>query len=120
MLARGNGCIVHVSSDASLTGDAAPGYVAAKAAINAYVKSCARFYAKHQILICAVLPGIFEHENSVWTLKKAYDPVYYQKRLESMPLGRFLTAAELAEVIADIVSKQNMVYSGSLIDLSGR
>lgn len=112
------GCIVHVSSDASISGEAAPGYSAAKAAINAYVKSTARYYSKNQVLICAVLPGIFEHVNSAWTLKKATDPVYYQQKLERMPLGRFLSSTEVAEVICDIVFRQNMVYSGSLLDLA--
>lgn len=118
MLASGNGCIVHVSSDASLTGDAAPGYVAAKAAINAYVKSCARFYAKHKILICAVLPGIFEHEGSVWSQKKVSDPQHYYKKLDATALGRFPHSSEIAQVVGEIVNGQNMVYAGSLIELS--
>ena len=120
MSLREKGCIVHVSSDASITGDSAPGYAAAKAAVNAYVKSTARFYASSQIMICAILPGIFEHANCAWTQKKISDPEHYRNKLGLMPLGRFAQCTEIADIIGDIVYRQNMVYSGSLIELAGR
>jgi 3-oxoacyl-[acyl-carrier protein] reductase len=120
MLERQQGCIIHISSDASLTGDAAPGYVASKAAINAYVKSTSRFYAKHNIMMCAILPGVFEHDSSSWTKKKITHPEYYEKKRQSMPLGRFADSSEIAKVVADIACSNNMVHSGSLIELASR
>jgi len=118
MVRRGHGRIIHVSSDASLTGQSAPGYAAAKAAVNGYVKSTARFYASHNIMICAVLPSVIEHEDSAWTEKKLTQPEYYQKKIDAMPLGRFSFPFEIADVIADIACCSNMVYAGSLIELT--
>lgn len=113
------GRIVHIGSDASETGQSAPGYAASKAAINAYVKSTARFYAKNNIMICAVLPGNFEYLGNVWDEKKVNDPDDYQKRLQKMPLGRFLFCEEVAELIFNIVNSDSMAYAGSLVKLTG-
>ncbi len=119
MQSRKSGRIIHVSSDASETGDAAPGYAAAKAAINAYVKSTARFYAKDAIMICAVLPGIFLHPGSAWDQKKQNEPKRYQEKLSTFPLGRFLQVKEIASTIVNIALDASLAYAGSLIKLTG-
>ena len=119
MLEKHEGRIIHISSDASLTGMAAPGYVAAKAAVNAYVKSAARFYAKYNIMVCGILPGIFEHEESAWAIKKKNNPEYYQNKLKEMPLGRFGRTEEIASIIADLACSETMMCAGSLIQLNG-
>jgi 3-oxoacyl-[acyl-carrier protein] reductase len=113
------GRIIHISSDASLTGQSAPGYAAAKAAVNAYVKSTARFYAKDNVMICAVLPGILEHESSAWAEKKHAQPEYYQKRVQQMPLGRFGSPEEVAPFVAELACSDSMMCAGSLIELTG-
>lgn len=113
------GRIIHISSDSSKTGCGAPGYVAAKAAVNAYVRSTAQFYAQYNIMICALLPGIFLHEGSAWDLKRSVAPDSYKKQLEKMPLGRFLHVQEIAEFVLNIALSENMAYSGSLIQLTG-
>ena len=113
------GRIVHISSDGSLTGRCSPAYAAAKSAVNAYVKSAARFYTKYNVMLCAVLPGIFEHENSVWAEKKRLQPEYYQRRISQMPLGRFAHPAEIASYVADLVCNSSMMCAGSLIELTG-
>lgn len=114
-----SGRIIHVSSDASETGRNAPGYTAAKAAINGYVKSTALFYARYNIMICAVLSGIFLHQDSAWAIKKTAAPDVYQKQLQQMPLDRFLRVDEIAEIISDIAMSESMAYLGSLIRLTG-
>jgi len=113
------GRILHVSSDNSLTGKCSPAYAVAKAAINGYVKSAARHYAKHNIMVCAVLPNIFEHKNSVWEKKKYENPEHYQKRLSEMPTGRFAHPTEIANYMADIICNESMMSAGSLFELSG-
>jgi 3-oxoacyl-[acyl-carrier protein] reductase len=119
MKEKKHGRIIHISSDASITGQSAPGYAAAKAAINAYVKSTARFYVKYNIMLCAVLPGIFEYEGSAWSEKKMTQPKYYQHKIAQMPLGRFLTVSEVAENVIDIGCGQSIAPAGSLIELTG-
>ncbi len=119
MVKRGHGRLIHISSDASLTGQSAPGYAAAKAAVNAYVKSTARFYAKDNVMVCAVLPGILEHEGSVWAEKKYTHPEYYEQRIQKMPLGRFGSPEEIAPFVAALACNDSMMCAGSLIELSG-
>lgn len=118
MVSRGLGRIIHISSDASLTGQSAPAYAASKAAINGYVKSTARYYAKHQVTICAVLPGIFEHEGSVWAEKKISQPDHYQQVVTGRPIGRFNSSDEIANAVAEIACSLNIVHAGSLIELT--
>lgn len=118
MARTGGGRIIHISSDASITGRSAPGYAAAKAAVNGYVKSTARFYISQNIMMCAVLPGIFEHEGGVWTQKKITQPEYYQQKIKEMPMGRFSHPDEIAEVVVDIACSSNIIYAGSLIELT--
>ncbi len=118
MVNRASGRIIHIGSDASLTGQSAPAYAAAKAAMNAYVKSTARYYVKHHIMMCAVLPGIFEHEDSVWAEKKKTNPEHYQQAIKSRPLGRFNTPDEIATAVADIACSSTLTYAGSLIELT--
>lgn len=118
MQAAGRGRIIHVGSDSSETGRSGPAHAAAKAAINAYVKSTARFYVQHNLMICGILPGIFLSPGSAWDLKRVAQPDYYQKRLQEMPLGRFLLLEEIAEVIADIADSTSIAYAGSLIQLT--
>lgn len=119
MLKQNYGRIIHISSTASVTGQSAPGYAAAKAAINAYVKSTGRFYVKHNIMLCAVLPGAFEHEGSEWTQKKQFQPDYYQQKVQQMPLGRFAHPSEIASYISDLVCNDSIMCAGSLMEFSG-
>lgn len=120
MQKENSGRIIHIGSDASDTGRSAPGYAAAKAAINAYVKSTARFYAKDKVMFCAVLPGIFTYPgDNDWDTKRMLEPTYYKKRLSEQPLGRFLAVDEIAEAIAVIADSDSLAYSGSLIKLTG-
>ena len=113
------GRIVHISSEGSLTGRCSPAYAAAKSAVNAYVKSAARYYTKYNVMFCAVLPGIFEHENSAWAEKKRVQPEYYQQRISQMPMGRFAHPSEIASYVKDLVCNQSAMCAGSLIELTG-
>ena len=119
MIDKKFGRIIHISSDGSLTGRCSPAYAAAKSAINAYVKSAARYYTKYNVMLCAILPGIFEHENSAWAEKKRLQPDHYQQRISQMPMGRFAHPSEIASYIADLVCNQSIMCAGSLIQLTG-
>lgn len=119
MQERKSGKIIHISSDGSLSGQCAPGYAAAKAAVNGYVKSTARYYAKHNIMICAVLPGVFEHDSSVWSEKKKLQPDYYMEKIKQTSLGRFLFVEEVASCVSEIVCGGGLAYAGSLVELTG-
>lgn len=119
MIKNNFGRIIHISSDSSKTGKCSPAYAAAKSAVNGYVKSAARYYAKYNIMFCAVLPNVFEHENSVWSRKKETHPERYHERLSQMPAGRFPQTSEVAKYVADIAYNESIMSAGSLFELTG-
>ena len=111
------GIICHISSNAAIDGSGAPGYVAAKAAINAYVKSSARFYAKDNVRIFAVMPGIIESE--VWQDKAKLNPQYVEQRKAEQPLGRFAYPIEIGEFVASLIVMNNPLCNGAIYTLTG-
>lgn len=119
MKQRGSGKIIHISSDAAITANAAPAYSIAKAALNAYIVNTARKNIKDNIVIYGVMPGIFEHPDSAWSNKKITAPEYYRNKSQNMPLGRFLSVEEVSDVISLLCSVNSIAMSGSLITLNG-
>lgn len=97
--------IIHISSDASLTGQSSPAYAASKSAINAYVKSTARMYIKNKIYLCAVLPTKFTSSKKQGV------------NLDLFPLDRLLHTNEVSKFIINIALVNNPSVSGSLFTL---
>ncbi|MCL9821287.1 SDR family oxidoreductase [Helicobacter sp. 14348-15] len=116
---RKKGYILHISSDSAINGEGAPGYVASKAALNAYIKSTARFYAKDNICINGVMPGIIEFEGSSWARKRQIAPKIYYQALSRQPLQRFATLQEISQFILLLVKAQNMQTTGQIYVLNG-
>lgn len=119
MIEKKFGRIIHIGSDASLTGQASPAYVIAKSALNGYVKTSARYYAKNNIMLCAVLPGIIEHEDSEWANKKIIHPEHYKKKLNQTSLGRFGKPEEIAGFVAELAVSDSMMCAGGLFEFRG-
>jgi NAD(P)-dependent dehydrogenase (short-subunit alcohol dehydrogenase family) len=115
---RGSGTIIHIGSDAAVTANASPAYSIAKAALSAYIVNIARNHIKDNIVICGVLPGPFEHPDSVWTKKKVSDPACYSTKVQSMPLGRFMNVEEVSEVVCLLCSVSSIAMSGSLLKIN--
>lgn len=113
------GTIVHIGSTASLHFDAPPGYVISKTALNAYVKNAARTFAKDNVCIFAVLPGMLEHEESYIDKLNQSNPERYQKILSTSVLGRFTTSTETARFILKIIETRTPMINGSLIQFDG-
>jgi len=119
MIAKGGGKIVHIGSSAALNGNASPSYAISKAALHAYVKNSARYYAKENIMMCAVVPSILEHEGSEWSVKRVREPLKYENRKAQMPLGRFAMPEEIAPYVSALFSIESMQATGSIICLEG-
>ncbi len=111
--------IIHISSSASINGNASPSYAISKGALNIYIKNSARFYALDNISFCGIIPNIIIHENSDWGKKKKENNEYYTKRLNEMPLKEFATPAQLSPYICALCDIDNMHNTGSLIELQG-
>jgi NAD(P)-dependent dehydrogenase (short-subunit alcohol dehydrogenase family) len=118
-LKTNHGVIVHIGSTASLHFDAPPGYVISKSAINAYVKNAARAFAKDDVCIFAVLPGILEHEGSYISCLNTSNPRQYKKALSESVFGRFATSKELAHFISSLIDAHTPMLNGSLIQFDG-
>lgn len=99
--------ILHVSSDCALNGKASPAYSSIKSAINAYVKSTARKYILNNIILCSVLPGKF-----------CKDIECVDNNMD-LPLGRYLKASEISSFIVDIISSNNVIYTGNTFLIDG-
>ncbi|MCI5968202.1 SDR family NAD(P)-dependent oxidoreductase [Helicobacter sp.] len=111
------GQILHISSDSALDGYGASGYVASKAALNAYIKSTARFYAKDGVCINGVMPGIVEFPLSVWNQRKGSE--VYKQALAKYPLGRFASLDEISSFVVALILQNNMQTTGQIYVLNG-
>lgn len=87
------------------------GYCAGKAAVNSFTKNLALQYAPN-IYVNAVAPGF------VWTeaLSKSGDDLI-KKWLSNIPIERFITPEELAEVYVMLATSK--IFTGSIITADG-
>ena len=117
MIERRRGAIVNLGSIAGHNGGGlgAGPYAAAKAGLVAMTKSLARELAPHGVRVNAVSPGVIDtpfHE--VFTT-----PEMMRSLVSTIPLGRIGTPAEVAKVIAFLVSDAASYIVGETIEVNG-
>ena len=115
--ASGNASIVNLSSTAGLRGSFAVHYGASKGALRLMTKSIASTYAKDGIRCNSVHPGPIDTEMG----HTAVPPDQLEERLyQRIPMGRFGTAEEVANVILFLASDESSFVTGSevVVDLS--
>lgn len=110
--------IVNVGSIAAQRGGGLLGgshYAASKGGVLSFTKATARECGSLGIRANAVTPGIIE---TGMTAGK-YDPERRRAICETIPLGRFGTAREVAQVILFLASPMSSYLTGTVVDVNG-
>lgn len=111
------GSVVVVSSQIGLVGHArGAAYAASKAGLNGMVRSLALEWAREGIRINAVGPGPTETPMVAGVLA---DPAALAAMCETIPMGRLGQAAEIAEVIAFLLSSRASFVTGQVLCADG-
>lgn len=111
MAAAGSGSIVAVGSSAGKTGGgvAAAAYSASKAGLMTLSKSIAKEYAAHGVRCNAVAPALIDTE-MIRDIPDLRDRI---------PLGRYGTTQEVADVVAFLCSDHASFMTGEVVDVNG-
>ena len=89
-------------------------YSASKAGIIGYSRSCALELAKHSIRVNAVMPGYIDT-----TMTQAIPEPVKQKIISKIPLKRFGTPLEVAEIVYFLSSDRASYITGGIFEVSG-
>ena len=98
----------------------APGYNVAKAAVISLAKALATDYARDNIRVNSIAPGSILFPCGGWDRRVKADPAAmaaFVKR--ELPLGRFGTPEEVADVVTFVASPRAAWITGACITVDG-
>ena len=109
------GRLIIISSVAGKEGNpGATPYGAAKAGVIGYAKGLARELLPSNITVNCLAPAITETE-----LLEEMTDEYIEDKKSKIPMGRFCTAAEIADMTAWVASSNCSFTTGQVFDLTG-
>ena len=115
MKKNGYGRLIIISSVAGKEGNpGATPYGAAKAGVIGYAKGLAQELLPSNITVNCLAPAITETE-----LLEEMTDEYIEEKKSKIPMGRFCTAAEIADMTAWVASSNCSFTTGQVFDLSG-
>lgn len=115
MLRARYGRIVNLSSVAAHLGNVGQAaYCAAKAGIEGFTRSVAREVASRNVTVNAVAPGLIETD-----LIRDLPSTRKEEYLRLIPMGRFGSAEEVAEVVAFLVRPAAAYITGQVLGING-
>jgi 3-oxoacyl-[acyl-carrier protein] reductase len=115
MIKQRRGRIINISSVVGVMGN--PGqanYAASKAGLIGLTKTVARELASRNITVNAVAPGFIQTD-----MTEALSEAVQQQMLAQIPLGRFGTSKEVAQVVAFLASEAAAYITGQVIHVNG-
>lgn len=118
MQPRGGGSIVNTASVAGLVGwRGGAAYSATKHAVVGLTRSAALEYARHDIRVNAVCPGVIETPMAAGLQKDTSG--LRERLLRKHPQGRFGQAEEIAEAVVWLFSDRSSFTNGHTLTIDG-
>ena len=127
MRQSGGGAILNIGSLASTKHGGGTGYTVSKTGIIALTKNVALAYAADKIRCNAVCPGHVdtpfirddrEHSPNNWETT-IDNPDNYQRRLDTIPLGRFQTPDDVAKAALFLCGEEASMITGAVLNVDG-
>ena len=115
MMKQRSGTIVNIASIIGLIGNAGQcNYAASKAGVIALTKSAARELASRNVRVNAVAPGFIQTR-----MTDALPENVRGKMLDAIPLGRFGTPEDVANVVLFLASESSSYMTGQVLTVCG-
>lgn len=115
MVKKNHGRIINISSVIGLIGNyGQSNYSASKSALIGFTKSLAKEFAKYNITVNAVCPGLVDTQ----IIKNVPQP-YIDKLLEKIPLRRAARPEEVAKLVVFLASESGDYITGDVINING-
>lgn len=115
MLKARSGKIINMASVIGLVGNIGQSnYAASKGAIIAFTKSCAKELASRNITVNAIAPGFI-----LTQMTKQLSEDHQAEFLKQIPLGRFGSVEEVADLAVFLASDKAKYITGQVIQVDG-
>jgi 3-oxoacyl-[acyl-carrier protein] reductase len=117
--AAGNGCVVHIASVYGRESGGPMPYNAMKAAMISHAKAMALALAP-DIRVNSVAPGSTAFPGGSWGRRQEQNPEGMRQFVkENIPMGRFATPEEIADVVVFLCSDRARWVTGACINVDG-
>lgn len=115
MMKKRSGSIINISSIVGLMGNAGQAnYAASKAGLIGFTKSVAREFAARGITCNVIAPGFIETQ-----MTDSLSAEIKENYLKSIPLGRYGTSSEVADLAVFLSSNAARYITGQVINIDG-